>query len=303
MDEATGMYMTTSKDLESVRKKLKEIEGMCKEVEEVQALLTMLGEIKFPDLGISGDFVLCSRCQEHINLPVGSADPLKPQRSFEYYGISFILIITTLLDISYFRQTGLIWIAVGMVTGFLTPIAFLRWSGGEHYCRRLTHHYFQSWIFSLLIWAYGGAAIGGPGEVTGLEAFINWHLPAQLLHSRYSFRYSTGNWHSMIFIQARNAVPTQPAGNRRRRASFLAATNERSSASASRADRELIPYNDPRRSPSPDERDAIRRLTSALDECERMPVGHASERVQVRHNELIRSPGGGGMDRSSEAGF
>lgn len=181
MDEATGMYMTAFKDLESVRKNLEEIEGMCKEAEEVQALLTRLGEIKFPDLGINGDSVLCSRCHEHINLPFGSADPLKPQRSFEYYGISFILIITTLLDISYFRQTGLIWIAVGMVTGFLTPIAFLRWSGGEHYCRRLTHHYFQSWIFSLLIWAYGGAAIGGPGEVTGLEAFINWHLASRSL--------------------------------------------------------------------------------------------------------------------------
>ena len=30
---------------------------------------------------------------------------------------------------------------------------------------------------------------------------------------------------------------------------------------------------------------------------------HASERVQVRPNGLITSPGGGGMDRSSEAGF
>lgn len=40
------MYMTAFKDLESVRKNLEEIEGMCKEAEEVQALLTRLGEIK-----------------------------------------------------------------------------------------------------------------------------------------------------------------------------------------------------------------------------------------------------------------
>lgn len=31
-------------------------------------------------------------------------------------------------------------------------------------------------MFGLLVWAYGRAKVGGPGEVTRLKAFMNWYL-------------------------------------------------------------------------------------------------------------------------------
>lgn len=116
-------------------------------MEGLQAACAMLGEIKrmgtmalylvsspqqtkfyltsVPNLDVNRDFISCPTCHEHIKLPVESAGPLNPSRSFKYYSISFFMITTILLEISYFRLTELIWIAVGMVLGLLTPIAYL----------------------------------------------------------------------------------------------------------------------------------------------------------------------------------